>query len=1182
MKKLLSFLLILALFTTILPAIALAEETVFEVYEVSYADGACTVSGRCFRDSGCTVSLTATGQGKTTTVDGTTNSDGSFALSFKAGFVVYQLTLSAAGEDITLVADLSGLEELFALSGNYTIVEAVYTQDALLLTGTQTGTNTAVAVTLKNKETGTYFAVDQLLADESGNFAMKFKVAEGDYTFNLKAEGLNRVSCNFAENGIYDSLTLGEENYPEFLKKLALYAENLETLRAECQAKGITTDYEDVNLEIIKKFAEYSKNEAAHDDFSRMGQYNYALTRLYDEASKSMKQYLNGSKAPFGTSRYVTGDIRLDGTSVIGTTETNGILEEKPVFFVGYGPWDTVVKEIPFFSKIGLNMIQTELSMRNVFVPYWIPNWSVVERDVSNVTMRVTQEDKASGNSSLKLNKSDGFTSNIYKYMAQEIAVKPNTTYTYGLKAKGTEIETSPYSVWFNIKGTAMDGRMGISPSASWKEYGYTYTTGRNENTLKFTVLVENKTGNLYLDDMYVREQGTDINLLKNGGFETTPDTVSAIDKEAEEAGWAINHDSLNWLKDVLETAEEHNVLVDINVCPHYMPKFILNQSATATAAKTQFLPFAIDDEVVRKASGMYARLLASIASKYDSVHSICITNEPSVEASNADSKAYYATHWQNYLKDLYGTIEKLNQAYGSSYTDFSQISMPTGVESTPVFYDYRSFNDNLLVVFHEWFAKEVKKANQDIKVHAKVMDYLRYNYQSFLIDGTDYERMADVMDLNGCDAFSYYYGQSKTPMTLKMGWYDLMTSLADKPVWDTESHIMDDFNIPRYDNLTADYTAADIWNGAIHGRGASVLWLWDTQDTSMPWGGTNYPNANAALRPEDAAAVAKTALDLNRLSDEVTALQKTEAKIGLLYSRTTLGYNEDYMTYVGDAYEEIIFSGQKVGFVTDSRPEDMHKYDLLVIPGVTNVKKSMLDELGAYLANGGKILLTNSTKWSWSSLKNENIALKYDEYNKAHSSETVTDIIENSIVNGDVSDTIASMGFSKIILVDTATGKAAEGIEWSYAKYGDKYLVNIINYSVTKNVKLQMNGKDVTGVKELRTGTVSDVFAAKPYQPILIEIEPLRLQLVDANGTILESNISSIKNGKIRCESLIGGDVVLALYKDDSLVKASITTGELDVAITESGSYRLMATVWDMKTLTPITDSRNLTMEVE
>ena len=207
---------------------------------------------------------------------------------------------------------------------------------------------------------------------------------------------------------------------------------------------------------------------------------------------------------------------------------------------------------------------------------------------------------------------------------------------------------------------------------------------------------------------------------------------------------------------------------------------------------------------------------------------------------------------------------------------------------------------------------------------------------------------------------------------------------------------------------------------------------------------------------------------------------------------------------------------------------------------------------------------------------------MKYDEYNKAHSSETVTDIIENSIVNGDVSDTIASMGFSKIILVDTATGKAAEGIEWSYAKYGDKYLVNIINYSVTKNVKLQMNGKDVTGVKELRTGTVSDVFAAKPYQPILIEIEPLRLQLVDANGTILESNISSIKNGKIRCESLIGGDVVLALYKDDSLVKASITTGELDVAITESGSYRLMATVWDMKTLTPITDSRNLTMEVE
>lgn len=1183
MKKIISFLLIFTIVTTILPAIIFAEETVFEFYEISYADGVCTVSGRYFQSAGGTVSLKASGNGTSVTTNGTTNSDGSFTLSFDATFMPYQLTLSAdTGDRLNFSVDLSGLAELFAIRGDYTITEATYTQEALMIRGTQWGSTPSVAVTLKEEETGDYYAVDQILADESGNFVIMFKVAEGKYAFHLRAGDLQRVSCSFSETGIYDLLTISEENYPGFLNRLALYVETLETLQAECRTKGITTDYEDVNLEIIKKFAEYSKNEAAHNDFSRMGQYNYTLTRLYDEAKENMNQYLNGVKTPFGTSKYRTGDIRLDGTSVLGTVETNGILEEKPVFFVGYGPWNTVTEEIPFFSKIGINMIQTELSMASVFVSDWIPDWNVVEREASNVTMRVTEEDKASGSSALKLTKTDGFTSNYYKYIEQEIAVKPNTTYSYGLKAKGTELETSPCSVWFNIRGTSMEGRMGISPSADWTEYGYTYTTGSNETTLKFTVLAENKIGALFLDDLYVKEQGTDVNLLKNGGFETTPDTASDIDREAETAGWAINHDSLKWLTNVLKTAEEYNVLVDINVCPHYMPKFILNQSPTASSAKTQFLPFALDDEVVKKASGMYARLLASIASNYNSVHSICLTNEPAVNASNDDSKAYYSTHWQKYLKDLYGTIGALNQAYGSSYTDFTQISMPTGVQSTPIFYDYRSFNDTLLTEFHDWFSKEVKKANQDIKVHAKVMDYFRYNYKNFLQNGADYERIADIMDLNGCDGFSSYYDTEQIPLTLKMGWYDLMTSIADKPVWDTESHVMDDLNSIQYEDIITKYTGADIWNGAIHGRGASALWLWDLQDKSMPWGETNYGNPNAVLRPAEVAAVAKTALDLNRLSKEVTALQKAEPKVGLLYSRTGLGYNEDYISYLGEAYEEIIFSGQKVGFVTDSKPEDMHKYDLLVIPGVTNVKKSMLDEIGSYLANGNKVLITHSKKWSWSSVT----VLKKDEYNKAHDSAMVNNIIgnSNSIIDGDISDTIASLGLSKVRLIDTTTGKAPENIEWSYTQQGNRYLIHIASYEETiiKNIKVLCGEKEVTGLQELREGKVADILEVKPFEPILVSVDIFTFDLLDQNGNVIEKNIDTIKSGTIVCKGNTEGTLILALYKDDTLIQASIESGKITVPDLTKGRYRLMAADWDMESLTPLAECKNIILEVE
>jgi len=46
-------------------------------------------------------------------------------------------------------------------------------------------------------------------------------------------------------------------------------------------------------------------------------------------------------------------------------------------------------------------------------------------------------------------------------------------------------------------------------------------------------------------------------------------------------------------------------------------------------------------------------------------------------------------------------------------------------------------------------------------------------------------------------------------------------------------------------------------------------------------------------------------------------------------------------------------------------------------------------------------------------------------------------------------------------------------------------------------------------------------------------------------------------------------------------LLKASLESGILEVPELTEGTYRLMATDWDMETLKPLIECRNITLEV-
>jgi len=234
-------------------------------------------------------------------------------------------------------------------------------------------------------------------------------------------------------------------------------------------------------------------------------------------------------------------------------------------------------------------------------------------------------------------------------------------------------------------------------------------------------------------------------------------------------------------------------------------------------------------------------------------------------------------------------------------------------------------------------------------------------------------------------------------------------------------------------------------------------------------------------LRPKTLAKISDVVMDLNRLAYEVTALQKGERKTGLLYSRTNLTRNKQYMTMVGDVYKQLLFSGQKVTMITDTEPEKMNDYQLLVVPEVKYVTNDVLMAVKNYIEKGGKVLLVGDD------------CFKYNEYGLLNDTEVVEYIYANADRQSSVYDKVMELGLSDVVLKDAVTGEPLSGVEYSYTEYNGKILVNLLNYDFDNSYTFHVyyQGKEVTEFTELRgMEKVSGTVTVKPYQPILLQFE--------------------------------------------------------------------------------------------
>lgn len=913
--------------------------------------------------------------------------------------------------------------------------------------------------------------------------------ASGSYKFTKTHKGYGDAEVDVTvSDGIatfkdtaVTNVCANEEMTVEVIEKHKKYYDEVTELMAKCEAKSIPIEYQKVKYNTIRIFIGYMEEDLTDKDFERIAEQDKVLTRLYNELKVEFGGLLDGSIEPVSVPKYVTSPIEVVDDHFVATTRReDGTEERRPVFFVGGGHWPKTqeTQEIKNIASVGFNCTSPELGPWDMTEAI-APNWAIDGIGTYEIGHEITSAEKRSGEKSIKLTADKEWVNNNYDYLRQTVEVKPNTTYEYGLSVKSKTAKRA----WYSIKEIGnKQMRMSLDGTYDWRDDVHTYTTGPNETKLSFILLLEDIT-EIYLDDVFIREQGSDVNLMQNGGFE----------KEYPE-GIYYDHEEAtvkNFVR-VFADCDANNLSAQFSASPHYIPDF-LKVDYPEIVLPEQWGNFNHQDpdhpEVLRMYEIFYKSLAARLKDN-ESFDGIILCNEPQYN-SQLDQWAFI-DDFRNAMKEKYQTIAALNKRWGTSYASFDEVEMPVGIEASPRYYDWRMFNDQILPAWVEKIEGYIKEVAPDVLSHVKVMDTFKTGVNFRVSSSDNYEILSDITDISGCDAWSMI---ATDDVRWKNIFYDFLTSVKTAPIYNTEDHIIVDARQLTYNDKETLYNIVDIWNGAVHGRGGSVLWLWDRYDRSK--NGTIYFNSVITARPDTIATLGKTTLDLNRLSKEVVALQEAKGDMAILYTPNAVPYSDEMLDIIRKTSAALGENGQKTRFVVESQLEKFDEYKTIIIPNTISLYKETLDKLKSFVDNGGKLLVIGENALT----KNE-YGDKHDESVVAHikskavcigfeDAGTTISAASGAVIKDEITKFVKADGLDKVTFIDKATGKPLCDADWITAEYDGSYIVNLCSYTWdSREVEMYIDGEKVTSSEDLiNFGKYGESIKLDGHVPLLLKV---------------------------------------------------------------------------------------------
>lgn len=965
----------------------------------------------------------------------------------------------------------------------------------------------------------------------------------GDYKYSISVESVgytNKKDVNMTVSYPVESAEYAEE----LIKDCSTWAEEIQELVDRCEAKGLNPQYEKVSAFVLKDFAdERIPEDVSKNLFYRMSYWRKSLTEVYQNAKAQLEAYLSGEQTPKTAPVYQSSDLKIKGSMFYADTDWNGVKENRPVIMTGYllhyPLIDSGIEDMP---KIGANAIALETTMGSVLLSanscraianHW-PN------NVTGTAER-TDEEAYEGKYSYKISKTNEQATGSYRHIRTYCpTLKPNTTYVYSFWAKPVECQGMNWSISGGKKHK-------ISGTDDWKQYSETFTTGPEQTSVTFDHIMDGKTTALYYDNISLVEEGTEENLIPDGDFEDVPE-------EFFEKGYYVRKEPMDLTR--FEKAQENNQSVDFLITlGHNIPQYLFDAYPEIFMQSNGFNVVNFASPKYREIAEEYLRYLMENIKDLTCINAIDLANE--VQINTYHDPELYLPRFRNWLKNKYGTIEALNAVHGKSYASFDEIGYPSNYTAKePLAVDFDEYSDWELADFHRWAANIIHEYVPDMPVYTKIMDYTAdygdIHMYAYSTNGTGLDAYADVFNINGCDAYSYL--DWNKGRLVKMQWYDYMASTNWAPIINGEDHVIKDSSM-NYDDNQAYFVADDLWQGAVHYRGQTELWLWDSREDEV------ITKGSIKCRPDAIVKTSEAGLDLMRLSYEIEALQKEKRDLGILYSNASAVHNASYPGCQYYAYEAAVFSGKKVKFVSENNIDGIYDTKLLLIPQCMYVKPETLTAIKNYIDNGGKVVIIgkNSLKKSVYFKDSDPQLVDYiyahADFVDAESDRFKQGLTEGSVeeIYNTINNAIEKAGLKYITLVDAETNQEVYDVEYTSTVYDGKLLINIANWGKEeKQLKVLADGKEVSGFTELRSNEKIDgSITAKYLQPILLCADWDKTCFLDTVGSWSEEYVKQLHS-----KGMVSG-VTETRYEPDRKITRAEFLSLLTRASGFTGKYR-------------------------
>ncbi|MDR3706663.1 MAG: carbohydrate binding domain-containing protein [Capsulimonadaceae bacterium] len=535
-----------------------------------------------------------------------------------------------------------------------------------------------------------------------------------------------------------------------------------------------------------------------------------------------------------------------------------------------------------------------------------------------------------------------------------------------------------------------------------------------------------------------------------------------------------------------------NSISLDLLLSPHYFPKWAQLEAPDVMVNNPGFITYNIDHPVARKAVGQWIKAAVSAVKDEPSLFSVCLSNEPVYEESGRDP--YSRPLWIEYLRSKHGAIDNLNMLYGTSYKSFDDVLVPPAAvpslteptNSLCAYYDWMQFNAEHFADWHRWMNGIVKSVAPNVRTHSKVMVFDVLSRDA-LDRGTDLEQFCNITGIAGNDEGTGVLkdddtdAQSSIPYAYK--WqgeelaYDLLRSFRNQPVFNSENHIIPDhYTLP----VPGDYVRSVMWQGALHGQGATTTWVWGEEPKPS---GDLY--GSIYFRPADIFGAGRAWIDALRCAAQVAAIVRAKPHIAILYTRTSLYWQKDYAQSVLAAYTALTFLGEPVTFVSETQLAEgrVPPVRAILLPHATNVGDGAVNGLATFVANGGRLIALGDGN------------LSRDEYSRARDlsaalKPTPLPFSDDERVVYRQLSPIAKVLGAPGELHDAASGKGVLGVEFRVVSDRGRTYLSALNQTKTP-VTVRLS-RPTSGVgKDLLSGQTIALGAIKlnSMQPRLIEL---------------------------------------------------------------------------------------------